>query len=87
MSETELQIGDTIKIKHHTEKEKENYPFYWAPTMNQQEGQTFVIEHIQYQDKGPRSDKKIDVYRLENSEFAWDRHSLIKIEKKRYQTF
>ncbi len=41
MSEAELKVGDTVKIKHHTEKEKEDYPFYWAPTMNQQEGQTF----------------------------------------------
>ena len=80
-------MGDTVKIKYHTEKEKDDYPFYWAPTMNQQEGQTFIIEHIQYKDKGPRSNKKIDVYRLENSEFAWNRPSLIKIENTRYQTF
>lgn len=87
LSETKFNVGDIVKIKYHTESEKNDYPFYWAPTINQCEGQTFVIEHIQYQDKGPRSDKKIDVYRLENSEFAWDRHSLIKIENAHYQTF
>lgn len=103
MSETELKVGDTVKIKHHTQCEKEQYPFRWAMLMNQHEGETFVIKKILHELKSPNSGKTTTGYKLEspysdktktNSEpgvrkniFTWHDSSLIKIENKQYQTF
>lgn len=103
MSETELKVGDTVKIKHHTQCEKEQYPFRWAMLMNQHEGETFVVKKILHELKSPYSGKIETGYKLENPRsdktranselgtrkniFTWHESSLIKIGNTCYQTF
>lgn len=84
--ETKFNVGDIVKIKYHTESEKNDYPFYWSGGMNKWENQTFVIKEIQNRDKGPRTNQKIKAYKLENNICTWHESSFIKIGKK-YQTF
>lgn len=84
---TELQIGDTVKIKRHTEKEKDNYPIFWAQTMERFEGQISTIEDIWDEIKDLRSGQKTKAYQMKNVLFLWHGSSLIKMENKHYQTF
>ena len=67
LSETQFNVGDIVKIKYHTESEKNDYPFYWSHGMNKLENQTFVIKEIHDRDKGPRTNQKIKAYKLENN--------------------
>lgn len=87
MSKTELKIGDTIKIKYHTEQEKNDYPFYWSQLMDRYEGQTHTIENIRHETRSLKTDQKTTTYEMKGIYFTWHRSSLIKIEKERYQTF
>ena len=87
MSETELKVGDTVRVKCHTEKEKENYPIFWAQTMEQFEGQISTIKDIWDEVKDPRSGQKTKAYQMKNVLFLWHGSSLIKMENEHYQTF
>lgn len=62
VSKEELKVGDIVKIKHHTESEKDNYPIFWAQTMEQFEGQISTIEDIWDEVKDPRSGQKTKAY-------------------------
>ena len=87
MSETELKVGDIIKIKCHTEQEKDDYPFYQSQLMDQYEGQTHTIKNIRQETRSLKTDQKTTAYEMKGICFTWHRSSLIKIEKERYQTF
>lgn len=89
MSETELKVGDTVKIKYHTESEKYDYPFVWSPIMDRYEGQVFIIREILQEATSFRHGCKMTAYLMGDNlnPFTWHQSSLIKIEKKRYQTF
>lgn len=89
MSETELKVGDTIKIKYHTEQEKYDYPFVWSPIMDRYEGQEFTIKEISHKTISSLYDCKMTSYYMDYkiNPFTWHQSSLTKIEKKRYQTF
>ena len=103
MAEKELKVGDTVKIKHHTQCEKEQYPFRWAMLMGQHEGETFIIKKVLHELKSPQSGKTTTGYKLENpcfdkkrtggelgirkNIFTWHESSLIKIGNTCYQTF
>lgn len=89
MSKTELQVGDVVKIKHHTYYEKGEYPFAWSEIMDQYEGQEFTIKEILHEAKSYRYGDRTTAYVMDDSMniFTWSRSSLIKIEKKQYQTF
>jgi hypothetical protein len=87
MHRTELQISDIVKIKHHTESEKNNYPIFWAQTMEQFEGQISTIENIWDEVKDQRSGQKTKAYQIKNVLFLWHGSSLIKMENEHYQTF
>lgn len=86
LSKTQFNVGDIVKIKYHTESEKNNYPFWWSDSMNKWENQIFTIKEIQDRDKGPRTNQKIKAYKLENNTYTWHESSFIKIGTK-YQTF
>lgn len=83
----ELKVGDTVKIKHHTKKEKDNYPFYRSQLMDRYEGQTHTIERIRRETRSLKTDQKTTAYEMKGVCFTWHASSLIKIEKKQYQTF
>lgn len=89
MSKTKLQIGDTVKIKYHTEHEKDNYPFGWSPIMDCYEGQEFIIKEISHKTISSLYGCNMTSYYMDYkiNPFAWHKSSLIKIENKQYQTF
>lgn len=89
MSETKIKVGDIVKIKHHTEQEKNDYPFVWSPIMDQYEGQEFVIKEILHETTSFLYECKMTSYYMDykTNPFTWHGSSLIKIQKKQYQTF
>jgi hypothetical protein len=84
-----FNVGDTVRIKHHTQRKKEQYPFHWTIVMDQYEGETFVIKKVLHGLKSPYSGKIETGYKLESREniFTWHGSSLLKIENKHYHTF
>ena len=38
-----FKVGDLVTVRHHTEEEKNQYPFTWSKTMDEMEGNTYRV--------------------------------------------
>ena len=39
----QFKIGENVRVRHHTEEEKQRYGFWWHPLMDMLEGQIVTV--------------------------------------------
>ena len=41
-----FKVGDMVTVRHHSQQEKDLYPFVWMHAMHKMEGRTYRISYV-----------------------------------------